>query len=77
MHRHTARCTFTAAAGAGRHLPGADGALCLLPLLAKCTAKPPIVLPQLVPGVTYLELMEHVRQLYPAAGPFVLKFVDK
>ena len=32
---------------------------------------------QLVPGVTYLELMEHVRQLYPAAGPFVLKFVDK
>jgi hypothetical protein len=32
---------------------------------------------QLVPGVTYLELMEHVRQLYPALGPFVLKFVDK
>ncbi|PSC77038.1 Tetratricopeptide repeat 1 [Micractinium conductrix] len=32
---------------------------------------------QLVPGVTYLELMEHVRQLYPAIGPFVLKFVDK
>ncbi|EFN53322.1 hypothetical protein CHLNCDRAFT_58607 [Chlorella variabilis] len=32
---------------------------------------------QLVPGVTYLELMEHVRQLYPAAGPFVIKFVDK
>ena len=37
----------------------------------------PLTLPQLVPGVTYLELMEHVRQLYPAAGPFVLKFVDK
>lgn len=33
--------------------------------------------PQLVPGVTYLELMEHVRQLYPAIGHFVLKFVDK
>jgi hypothetical protein len=32
---------------------------------------------QLVPGVTYLELMEHVRQLYPAMGPFVLKFADK
>ena len=31
----------------------------------------------LVPGVTYLELMEHVKQLYPAAGPFVLKFLDK
>lgn len=36
-----------------------------------------ILCAQLVPGVTYLELMEHVRQLYPAAGPFVLKFVDK
>lgn len=39
-----------------------------------------LVLPprlQLVPGVTYFELTEHVRQLYPAAGPFVLKFVDK
>ena len=32
---------------------------------------------QLVPGVSYLELMEHVRQLYPAATPFVLKFLDK
>ncbi|KAL4859108.1 hypothetical protein ACK3TF_000883 [Chlorella vulgaris] len=32
---------------------------------------------QLVPGVTYLELMEHVRQLYPAIGHYVLKFVDK
>ena len=31
----------------------------------------------LVPGVTYLELLEHVKQLYPAAGPFVLKYLDK
>ena len=30
-----------------------------------------------VPGVSYMELMEHVRQLYPAATPFVLKFLDK
>lgn len=36
-----------------------------------------MVLLQLVPGVTYLELMEHVRQLYPAIGHYVLKFVDK
>ncbi len=32
---------------------------------------------QLVPGVTYLELIEHVRQLFPAASPFVLKYLDK
>ncbi len=36
-----------------------------------------LLLLQLVPGVTYLELMEHVRQLYPTSGPFVIKFVDK
>ncbi len=32
---------------------------------------------QLVPGVSYMEIMEHVRQLYPSAGPFVLKYLDK
>ena len=32
---------------------------------------------QLVPGVSYMEIMEHVRQLYPTAGPFVLKYLDK
>jgi len=32
---------------------------------------------QLVPGITYTELMEHVRQLFPSAGPFVLKYLDR
>lgn len=32
---------------------------------------------QLAPGITYSELMEHVRQLFPNAGPFVLKALDK
>ncbi|KAK2076396.1 hypothetical protein QBZ16_000921 [Prototheca wickerhamii] len=29
------------------------------------------------PGITYLELQEHVRQVYPQAAPFVLKFLDR
>lgn len=32
---------------------------------------------QLAPGITYSELMEHARQLFPNAGPFVLKVLDK
>ena len=31
---------------------------------------------QLAPGITYSELMEHVRQLFPNAGHFVLKHLD-
>lgn len=31
----------------------------------------------IVPNVSYTELMEHARTLYPNAGPFVLKVVDK
>ena len=32
---------------------------------------------QLVPGVTYIELLDHVRRLYPRAGPFAIKYLDK
>ena len=32
---------------------------------------------QLAPGITYSELMEHVKQLFPSSGPFVLKVLDK
>ncbi|KAI8108681.1 hypothetical protein M9435_005098 [Picochlorum sp. BPE23] len=32
---------------------------------------------QLTPGITYSELMEHAKQLFPKAGPFVLKVLDK
>jgi tetratricopeptide (TPR) repeat protein len=31
----------------------------------------------LSPGVTYSELLEHAKQLFPSAGPFVLKVLDK
>lgn len=31
----------------------------------------------LSPAVTYSELMEHAKQLFPSAGPFVLKVLDK
>ena len=54
--------------------------MCRLP---RCLRSPPpsstttTTRPPQVPGVTYLELMEHVKQLYPSAGPFVLKFLDK
>lgn len=29
------------------------------------------------PGITYQELMDHVRSLFPKSGPFVLKSLDK
>ncbi len=32
---------------------------------------------QLVPGITYSELMEHARGLFPTAGHFALKFTDR
>jgi hypothetical protein len=68
-----------AAKGGARSMPGAKGppGRTGLAFPAKLSCDDDTRLLQLVPGVTYLELAEHVRQLYPSVGPFVLKYLDK
>jgi hypothetical protein len=48
-----------------------------LPVQAKCTLGDETRLIHMAAGVSYAELLDGVRNQFPNAGPFMLKFLDR